>query len=247
MRRRGNNPPCRLAFYGLGACFRPCSWHDHAHCAALHQPFHPACLLPPPAAAPTHPPTVWQTLHRLESVKQLHIILLAVSLVLFVLFVIALYRPYIHLLRRDTRAVVTMLSSLPAEVDVEGHVRAIVLGATKAAAPDATGNRSAAMMMMVPFEGGGAGGGKGPGGDAGQMMVTAYGAGGAAGSGGMMMMGPAGMQQPGRRGVSMWGNPRVSGGGGGGSWFGASARGGDAGGGAYGYYGGGAGQFHNIA
>lgn len=42
-----------------------------------------------------------------------------------------LYRPYIKALRRDTKAVVGMLSQLPAEVDVEGHVKSIVLGIVK--------------------------------------------------------------------------------------------------------------------
>jgi hypothetical protein len=64
-------------------------------------------------------------------VKQLHIILLAISLCALVMFVLALYRPYIKALRRDTKAVVNMLSQLPAEVDVEGQVKSIVLGITK--------------------------------------------------------------------------------------------------------------------
>jgi hypothetical protein len=68
---------------------------------------------------------------RLESVKQLHIILLAISLCALVMFVLALYRPYMKQLRRDTRAVCNMLSQLPAEVDVEGQVKTIVLGITK--------------------------------------------------------------------------------------------------------------------
>jgi hypothetical protein len=48
-----------------------------------------------------------------------------------VLFVLMLYRPYIKALRRDTKAVINMLSQLPAEVDVEGQVKTIVLGITK--------------------------------------------------------------------------------------------------------------------
>jgi hypothetical protein len=68
---------------------------------------------------------------RLEGVKQLHIILLVISLFALVMFFILLYRPYIKVLRRDTKAVVNMLSQLPAEVDVEGHVKTIVLGIVK--------------------------------------------------------------------------------------------------------------------
>ena len=63
--------------------------------------------------------------------KQLHIILLVISLFALVMFFILLYRPYIKVLRRDTKAVVNMLSQLPAEVDVEGHVKTIVLGIVK--------------------------------------------------------------------------------------------------------------------
>jgi hypothetical protein len=68
---------------------------------------------------------------RLEGVKQLHVILLVISLFALVMFFILLYRPYIKVLRRDTKAVVNMLSQLPAEVDVEGHVKTIVLGIVK--------------------------------------------------------------------------------------------------------------------
>jgi hypothetical protein len=68
---------------------------------------------------------------RLEGVKQLHIILLAISLCCAALFVFLLYRPYIKALRRDTKAVLNMLSQLPAEVDVEGQVKSIVLGIVK--------------------------------------------------------------------------------------------------------------------
>jgi hypothetical protein len=64
-------------------------------------------------------------------VKQLHIILLVISLCCAALFVFLLYRPYIKALRRDTKAVLNMLSQLPAEVDVEGQVKTIVLGITK--------------------------------------------------------------------------------------------------------------------
>lgn len=64
----------------------------------------------------------------------LHIILLAASLVCMLMFVVLLYRPYIKLLHRDGKAVAGMLSQLPAEVDVEGHVKAVILGSNKAPA-----------------------------------------------------------------------------------------------------------------
>lgn len=166
------------------------------------------------------------TLSRLESVKQLHIILLVVSLALMAGFVLLLYRPFIRLLHRDTKAVVCMLSQLPAEVDVEAHVRAIVLGVAKApaaAAGDAAGNRSSMMMMM----GGGDPAGGGP--------MVLY------GPGGGMAAAPCG------RGGMMWGGGVGQGGSpgaGGRGWFGG--RGSDAGGGGGGrapypgFYGGGA-------
>jgi hypothetical protein len=56
---------------------------------------------------------------------------MVVSLCCMALFVIMLYCPYIKALRRDTKAVINMLSQLPAEVDVEGQVKTIVLGITK--------------------------------------------------------------------------------------------------------------------
>lgn len=65
---------------------------------------------------------------RLESVKQLHIVLLVITLACLILFLLFLYRPYIKLLQRDCKIVAGMLSQLPAEVDVEGHVKTVVLG-----------------------------------------------------------------------------------------------------------------------
>ena len=56
---------------------------------------------------------------------------MALSIMTIVLFFIFMYRPYIKLLHQDTRALAGMLSQLPAEVDVEGHVKAVVLGSTK--------------------------------------------------------------------------------------------------------------------
>eukprot|EP00878_Enallax_costatus_P017184 GHUV01018041.1.p1 GENE.GHUV01018041.1~~GHUV01018041.1.p1 ORF type:complete len:200 (+),score=28.89 GHUV01018041.1:172-771(+) len=91
---------------------------------------------------------------RFQAVKQLHMTLLIISLVAAVLFFIVLYRPYIKQLHRDSKAVVGMLSQLPAEVDVEGHVKAIILGVSK---PIDVGGQSmlvgpsgGSMMMMMP-------------------------------------------------------------------------------------------------
>ncbi len=42
-----------------------------------------------------------------------------------------LYRPYAARLRRDSRTVAGLLSLLPAEVDVEGHVKTVVLGMSR--------------------------------------------------------------------------------------------------------------------
>lgn len=63
--------------------------------------------------------------------KELHVILLVISLVLMVAFVLLLYRPYIKRLKRDSKMVAGMLSQLPAEVDVEGQVKQVVLGMVK--------------------------------------------------------------------------------------------------------------------
>ncbi|WIA20263.1 hypothetical protein OEZ85_006098 [Tetradesmus obliquus] len=73
---------------------------------------------------------------RLEQVKQLHIILLAASLACMLLYFIALYRPYLAQLRHDDKAIVGLLSQLPAEVDVEGHVRAVLANGDAAADKD---------------------------------------------------------------------------------------------------------------
>jgi hypothetical protein len=42
-------------------------------------------------------------------------------------FVMLLLRPYTARLHAESKAIAGMLSQLPAEVDVEGHVKAIVL------------------------------------------------------------------------------------------------------------------------
>jgi hypothetical protein len=90
-------------------------------------------------------------------VKQLHIILLVITLAALALFVVALYRPYIRALRRDTKAVVNMLSQLPAEVDVEGQVKTIVLGITKTDGGKSMEALPGGHMQMQPYGMGGPG------------------------------------------------------------------------------------------
>lgn len=125
--------------------------------------------------------------------KQLHIILLAVSLCALARFVIMLYRPYIKSLRRDTKAVVNMLSQLPAEVDVEGSVKTIVLGITKT-----DGSKSMEGMLpglqMQPYgmPGGVASMAGGPAGMRGGWGMGGAGGGGAGGGGGWFGRGSGG-------------------------------------------------------
>ncbi len=59
---------------------------------------------------------------------QLHIILLVITIAAALAFVLLLYRPYTQHLRTESKKIAGMLSQLPAEVDVEGHVRTIILG-----------------------------------------------------------------------------------------------------------------------
>jgi hypothetical protein len=150
---------------------------------------------------------------RFESVKQLHIILLVISLACMVLFVMALYRPYARRLHRDSKVVAGLLSQLPAEVDVEGHVKTVVLGIVRT---------NGAASMTAGFASMGAPGGM-PMGMPPGMPPGAYGAGapamllpppaGAAGYN-WQGMGPAGMGAPGMR----QGGP-----GGMGGWYGGKA------------------------
>jgi hypothetical protein len=86
----------------------------------------------------------WSSFHvvcRFSSVVQLHTILLVISLLCMFLFVGLLYRPYARQLHRDAKVVASMLSQLPAEVDVESLVKTIVLCITK-------GKQEADCMVM---------------------------------------------------------------------------------------------------
>lgn len=84
------------------------------------------------------------TILRFEEVKQLHIILLVVSLVLIFGFVAKVWHPYVRKLHTESKALAGMMSLLPSEVDIESHVKSVVLGITK----NSNGNsmRSASMM-----------------------------------------------------------------------------------------------------
>lgn len=70
------------------------------------------------------------TISRLDEVKQLHAILLVIVLVVYTAYVVFLFRPYARSLIQDSRSIAGMLSQLPADVDVEGHVRSVILNST---------------------------------------------------------------------------------------------------------------------
>ncbi|KAF8055488.1 tmcC [Scenedesmus sp. PABB004] len=98
------------------------------------------------------------TISRFEQVKQLHIILLAVTLVLVLGFVVKLFRPFVVKLHAESKAMAGMMSQLPAEVDIEGHIKTHLLGI----------RRDDGLSMRAPTDGPstavGAGPGAGPGG-----------------------------------------------------------------------------------
>lgn len=71
------------------------------------------------------------TISKFQEVTQLHIILLVFTIVLFWWSVVFLFLPYIRRVRSDSKKIAGMLSNLPAEVDVEGQVKAVVLNITK--------------------------------------------------------------------------------------------------------------------
>jgi hypothetical protein len=131
-----------------------------------------------------------------------------------VLFVMALYRPYARRLRRDSKVVAGLLSQLPAEVDVEGHVKTVVLGIVRT---------NGAASMTGGFGGMGAPGGM-PSGMPGGMPPGAYGAGAPA----LLLPPPAGAagygwQGMGAAGMGVPGMPQGVAPGGGGGWYGSRA------------------------
>jgi hypothetical protein len=120
------------------------------------------------------------------------------SLACMVLFVLALYRPYARRLHRDSKAVAGLLSQLPSEVDVEGHVETVVLGIVR--------TNGAASLTAGAAAPGGAPSGVPPGGF------------GAPGAPPLMLPPPAGYNWQGGGPPGMWQ------GGAAGAWGGAGAR-----------------------
>jgi hypothetical protein len=105
---------------------------------------------------------VQHTINRFEQVKMLHIILLVATLVLMLAFLLLLFRPYYRKLHAESKTIAGLLSQLPNEVDVEGHVKTVVFGITKAPQDGAKSLTGAEAMMpgMMSFPGA-AGAGKG--------------------------------------------------------------------------------------
>jgi hypothetical protein len=140
-------------------------------------------------------------------------------------------RPYVRKLHAESKALAGMMSLLPAEVDIESHVKTIVLGLSK----DRNSNsmRSASMQMEQPGMGGQRGSGfGGPGGGPMRLLPGPGGQPGGGGwfkgqgggpAGGMMLGGPGGgMMEP-------YGAPPSGAGGWGGSAPGGFGRGGGGG------------------
>lgn len=71
---------------------------------------------------------VASTISRFEEVKQMHIILLACTIVFGLLFVWKLFTPYVSKLIIEARHMAGVMSQLPVEVDIEGHIKAYILG-----------------------------------------------------------------------------------------------------------------------
>jgi hypothetical protein len=142
------------------------------------------------------------TIARFEEVKQLHIILLVVTLVLVVAFVAKMWAPYVRKLHVESRALAGMMSLLPAEVDIESHVKSLVLGLNK--------DRGASNSMRSASMAGGA------------MMTNSAAMRWGAAPGAGMLPGPhPGMRllpPPGAAGGGMTIMAMDSGGGGGGGW-----------------------------
>jgi hypothetical protein len=90
------------------------------------------------------------TISRFEEVKQLHIILLVCTLVAVLFFVTKVFRPYVARLHAESKAMAGMMSQLPAEVDIESHVKLHVLGIRR------DDGRAASLQMGSMGEPGGA-------------------------------------------------------------------------------------------
>jgi hypothetical protein len=121
-----------------------------------------------------------------------------------VLFVMALYWPYARRLHRDSRAVAGLLSQLPAEVDVESHVKTVVLGMTRT-------NGAASLPAGTAAPGGGPS----------SMPPGAFGPGAPGAGSALMLPPPAGAAGYGWQGA---GPPAVWQGNMAGAWNGAAGR-----------------------
>lgn len=87
---------------------------------------------------------------KLDEVKQLHIILLLITLLVFGGYVLMLFRPYIARVARDCKHIAGMLSNLPAEVDVEGHIKTVVLNMVKTDTRSSMNKGSSSMTAEQP-------------------------------------------------------------------------------------------------
>lgn len=68
------------------------------------------------------------TFRRFEQVKQIHTVLLVASTVLIAAYMWLLFRPWNSRMRSESRTIAGLLSQLPAEVDVEGHIKQVSVG-----------------------------------------------------------------------------------------------------------------------
>jgi hypothetical protein len=68
------------------------------------------------------------TISKFEAVKELHVIMLVITLVAGLLFVFKLFQPYVRSLRTQSKIIAGIMSLLPAEFDIESIVKTQVLG-----------------------------------------------------------------------------------------------------------------------
>ncbi len=66
------------------------------------------------------------TLAAYDAVRQLHVILLVVTIFLMLGFTVLLFRPYRKRITDEATKVAGLLSLLPPECDVEGHVKTVM-------------------------------------------------------------------------------------------------------------------------
>jgi len=68
------------------------------------------------------------TISKFEAVKELHVIMLVITLVAGLLFVFKLFHPYVGSLRIQSKIIAGIMSLLPPEFDIENVVKTQVLG-----------------------------------------------------------------------------------------------------------------------